>query len=593
MTEIIEVYSTPTNLTVQSTGVAETIVTITSTDPQTAISLSPDQGPQGPAGNTGPTGPSGATGAGVTGATGGTGATGVIGPTGPTGSIGVTGSTGATGAGATGATGSQGPTGPTGDTGSAGSTGPTGATGNSGGTGTTGPTGATGPGYSGVNSTSTITIGTGLKTFTLTSSYAGAFITGDRVRAIHTTTPTYYMEGYANYVGGGSLLITVDVAVGSGSHNDWNFSIAGIVGATGPTGAASSVAGPTGPTGATGAGVTGATGPTGPTGITGPTGSTGATGAGVTGATGATGVIGPTGATGPTGFTGATGATGTSVTGATGSTGATGPTGPGTSLSTVVPVALGTASAGSATLASAQDHVHPTTNVALLDTANTFTASPQQITIATAANKGLIVKAAASQTANNFEVQNSAGTVISAITSSGNVLLSQALTGTSTNASQLRANNNTANTLNSGSIQVTGAQSNHLPLLVKASGLTSHTLSTATANGTTVTYTFSASNSGYFVAGQTVTVTGIVSTGNPTGTAGSGFNLTGATIATASTTGFTVTNALVDVYVSGGSAAIAAATADLTQWQNLSGTVLAKITSAGTFQAVIIDGGSA
>jgi hypothetical protein len=45
------------------------------------------------------------------------------------------------------------------------------------------------------------------------------------------------MEGYANYISGGTLIITVDVAVGSGSHNAWNFSIAGIVGATGATGA--------------------------------------------------------------------------------------------------------------------------------------------------------------------------------------------------------------------------------------------------------------------------------------------------------------------------------------------------------------------
>jgi hypothetical protein len=44
------------------------------------------------------------------------------------------------------------------------------------------------------------------------------------------------MEGYANYIGGGTLILTVDVAVGSGSHNAWNFSIAGIVGATGAAG---------------------------------------------------------------------------------------------------------------------------------------------------------------------------------------------------------------------------------------------------------------------------------------------------------------------------------------------------------------------
>jgi hypothetical protein len=108
--------------------------------------------------------------------------------------------------------------------------------------GETGATGATGTGYSGVSSTSTITIGTGLKTFTLVGGYAGAYITGDRVRAIHSDTPTYYMEGYANYVGGGTIIITVDVIAGSGSHNNWNFSIAGIVGATGATGSSGVIA---------------------------------------------------------------------------------------------------------------------------------------------------------------------------------------------------------------------------------------------------------------------------------------------------------------------------------------------------------------
>jgi hypothetical protein len=142
-----------------------------------------------------------------------------------------------------------------------------------------------------VTSTSNITIGTGIKTFTLVGSYSGAFITGDRIRAIHNTTPTYYMEGPANYVGGGTLIITVDTAVGSGSHNAWDFSIAGLIGATGATGA----------TGVTGA--TGATGPTGATGATGPTGAD-STVPGPTGATGPAGATGATGATGPTGSSG-------------------------------------------------------------------------------------------------------------------------------------------------------------------------------------------------------------------------------------------------------------------------------------------------
>jgi hypothetical protein len=101
-----------------------------------------------------------------------------------------------------------------------------------------GATGAQGIGYTGVTSTSNITIGSGLKTFTLTSGYAGAFITGMRIRAIHSDTPTYYLEGAANYVGDSTLIITVDKFNGSGSHNSWFFAVAGEVGQTGAAGSA-------------------------------------------------------------------------------------------------------------------------------------------------------------------------------------------------------------------------------------------------------------------------------------------------------------------------------------------------------------------
>ena len=105
--------------------------------------------------------------------------------------------------------------------------------------GVQGATGATGAGYSGVTSTSTITIGSGIKTFTLVSANQGAFLTGMRIRAIHSDTPTYYMEGTANYVGAGTIIITVDKFNGSGSHNSWLFAVAGEVGQTGSSGVVS------------------------------------------------------------------------------------------------------------------------------------------------------------------------------------------------------------------------------------------------------------------------------------------------------------------------------------------------------------------
>ena len=125
--------------------------------------------------------------------------------------------------------------------------------------GATGATGATGAGYSGVTSTSTITIGSGLKTFTLVSANQGAFLTGMRIRAIHSDTPTYYMEGTANYVGAGTLIITVDKFNGSGSHNNWAFAVAGEVGQTGATGASGvvSVTSPITNTGTAGSAIVG------------------------------------------------------------------------------------------------------------------------------------------------------------------------------------------------------------------------------------------------------------------------------------------------------------------------------------------------
>ena len=64
------------------------------------------------------------------------------------------------------------------------------------------------------------------------------------------------------------------------------------------------------------------------------------------------------------------------------------------------------------------------TNVVLTDAANTITA-------ASASTKPLILKGAASQSANYFEIQNSSGTVLANITSSG-TFFAQSLSSSST-----------------------------------------------------------------------------------------------------------------------------------------------------------------
>jgi hypothetical protein len=67
------------------------------------------------------------------------------------------------------------------------------------------------------------------------------------------------MEGTANYVGAGTLIITVDKFNGSGSHNLWAFSVAGEIGQTGATGASGvvSVTSPITNTGTSGSAIVG------------------------------------------------------------------------------------------------------------------------------------------------------------------------------------------------------------------------------------------------------------------------------------------------------------------------------------------------
>ena len=130
------------------------------------------------------------------------------------------------------ARGEQGPQGATGPQGPQGSQGPTGLTGPA---GTNGTNGTNGVGYTGVTSTSSIPVTTGLHTWTVAN--VGAFLPGMRIRAIHTDTPSIWLEGPANVASGTTIIITADKVSGSGTHNTWKFAVAGEIGSTGATGA--------------------------------------------------------------------------------------------------------------------------------------------------------------------------------------------------------------------------------------------------------------------------------------------------------------------------------------------------------------------
>jgi hypothetical protein len=170
-----------------------------------------------------------------------------------------------------------------GATGSLGATGPLGSTGATG-LGATGATGVQGDKYSTTSSTS-LTIGTGNKTFTVDTGLAYS-INQDVVIAYDVSND---MNGVvtAYNSGTGSMTVNVTGTTGSGTYSSWSVNLDGAVGTPG------------------------ATGSTGPIGATGPQGSTGATGpAGTIGIDGATGATGPAGATGVQGTTGPIGATG-------------------------------------------------------------------------------------------------------------------------------------------------------------------------------------------------------------------------------------------------------------------------------------------
>ena len=87
--------------------------------------------------------------------------------------------------------------------------------------------------------------------------------------------------------------------------------------------------------------------------------------------------------------------------------------------------------------------------------------------------------------------------------------------------------------------------------LLTLGGTSQLSIATATATGSGV-ITYTTNNSHLLSTGATVTVTGVISTGNPSGTAGTGFNQSSKVITVTSATTFTVAVTLTDTYTSGG-----------------------------------------
>lgn len=111
--------------------------------------------------------------------------------------------------------------------------------------GPTGATGATGTGYSGVTATTSLSIGTGSRTFTGMPTI-GAYTVGTRVRVASTASPTNWMEGViTGTLGGTQIGVSMDTSNGSGTFAAWTFSVAGTPGAAGTNGQGVPTAGTT------------------------------------------------------------------------------------------------------------------------------------------------------------------------------------------------------------------------------------------------------------------------------------------------------------------------------------------------------------
>jgi hypothetical protein len=338
--------------------------------------------------------------------------------------------------------------------------------------------------------------------------------------------------------------------------------------------------GDTGDTGATGAtGAAGATGSTGATGATGATGSaatiivgstaTGAPGTsaavtnigttsaavfdftipqGLKGDTGATGLTGPQGPIGSTGATGATGAQGAK--GDTGDTGATGSSG-------VVSVTAPITNSGTSTAANIGID---TANFALLNAANTFTTSPQEIANTSTSTIQFVLRNNGGQTADNFQIKTVSNTVNYRIIggTSGQDGVASIGTATLPTTSQLYVQDNNAA---------------RIGLIVRAAASqTANLQEWQNSAGTALT---NIDSSGRINSTIGLYTSGKVSVGGASWSGGS---------------------AMLNVWTTGTSTpgiiirGVASQTADLTQWQDTSGNELASVDNAGTMRSLIFAG---
>jgi hypothetical protein len=194
----------------------------------------------------------------------------------------------------------------------------------------------------------------------------------------------------------------------------------------------------------------------------------------------------------------------------------------------------------------------------------------------------MVVQGAPTHSTNLQEWQSSTGARLASMNNSGSLTIlalhpARIQDATLTGA-QLIPVGNSANLFNSSGMTIRALGANQQAFIAR-SAFSTYTITAATANGTTITYT-TTGDTQFIYVGMSITITGVASTGNVSATAGTGFNLTNATIASITGQQFTITNSLVDTYTSGG-VATATSTADIQQWQNGNSSVVARVTGTG------------
>jgi sporulation protein YlmC with PRC-barrel domain len=97
-------------------------------------------------------------------------------------------------------------------------------------TGSQGIQGTQGVGYVGVTSTTLVTPSNS-GTITITTNTQGAFVSGNRVRVINTTSN--YFEGVVTITGGTTFAVAADYSVGTTQASNWTVVLAGAVGTQG------------------------------------------------------------------------------------------------------------------------------------------------------------------------------------------------------------------------------------------------------------------------------------------------------------------------------------------------------------------------